>query len=392
MGVLLTIFRKEFIENLRDRRTILAALVLGPLLAPLLFGLMLRFMLNEGVRDPDRALKVAIANGDAAPNLRDHLLARGIVLHDFAGDDAAAREAVRLRRERIILAIPADHGQRLSRGAPAPVLLYLDASSTTDQRAVGRLRAVLAEYGRGIATQRLLLRGIDPLLLSPLPVQDVDVSTPTSRSVLVLGMLSFFLILSMMTGGLYLAIDTTAGERERGTLEPLLTTPVRREILLYGKLLATASYMLLSLVLTTTMFFVVLSRVGLEDLGMTTNTSPSTALALIGVTAPLIPVAAALMTLVAAFARSVREAQAWLGALQLLPTLPLVFASIANLAPTTPLMAVPSLSQHFLITRLLRAEQLDPLQVALSVGVSLALGALLVAAAGRLYRREALLA
>jgi len=288
--------------------------------------------------------------------------------------------------------VPADHGERLSHGTPAPVQLYLDASNTADQRAVGRLRAVLGEYARGIVTQRLLLRGIDPLLQYPVPVQDVDVSTPTSRSVLVLGMLSFFLILSMMTGGLYLAIDTTAGERERGTLEALLTTPVARQTLLYGKLLTTTSYMLMSLALTTTMFFVVLSRIGLEDLGMTVNSGVATALGVIGVTAPLIPLMAALMTLVAAFARSVREAQAWLGALQLLPSLPLVFASIANLAPTTKLMMVPSLSQHFLIQRLLRAEALDPLQVGLSVGVALALGAVLTVLAGRIYRRESLLA
>jgi sodium transport system permease protein len=256
---------------------------------------------------------------------------------------------------------------------------------------ISRLRGLLGEQARSIAAQRLMLRGVDPLLLSPLPVQDVDVSTPASRSVLVLGMLSFFLILAMMTGGMYLAIDTTAGERERGTLEPLLTTPVAREVLLYGKMLATCSYMLLSLGLTTTMFFIVLGRVGLEDLGMSANLGPATALAVFAVTAPLVPAAAALMTLVAAYARSVREAQAWLGIVQLVPSLPLVFASVANLAPATRLMAVPSLSQHFLITRLLRAEALDPVQVALSAGTSLLLGLILVLIAGRIYRRDSLL-
>ena len=104
------------------------------------------------------------------------------------------------------------------------------------------------------------------------------------------------------------------------------------------------------------------------------------------------PATPAMQRLVAAFARSVREAQAWLGALQLLPSLPLVFASIANLAPTTKLMMVPSLSQHFLIQRLLRAEPLEPLQVGLSVGVALMLGAVLTVLAGRIYRRESLLA
>ena len=195
----------------------------------------------------------------------------------------------------------------------------------------------------------------------------------------------------MMTGGMYLAIDTTAGERERGTLEALLTTPVRREVLLYAKIGVTCAYMLLSLTLTTTLFFVVLGHIDLEDLGMSANLGPATAVKVIAVTAPLIPAAAALMTLVAAFARSVREAQAWLSALQLLPSLPLVFASIVNLAPTLPRMAVPSLSQHFLITRLLRAEVLDMPSLGLSAGTALVLGAVLIAAAGQLYRRESVL-
>jgi sodium transport system permease protein len=388
---LLIVFAKEFVENLRDRRTVLAALVMGPLFAPLIFGVMLKFMLKQGVQEPDKPLEVAIHNAAAAPNLRDFLAAHGVALHDFSGDDTAAREAIRSQREHVVLAVPSDHGERLARGLPAPVQLYVDSSSSTDQRLLGRLRALLGEHNRSLAAQRLLLRGVDPVLLSPVPVQDVDVSTPASRSVLVLGMLGFFLILAMMTGGLYLAIDTTAGERERGTLEPLLTTPVPREVLLYGKMLATCSYMSLSLCLTTTMFFVVLGRVGLEDLGMSANLGLLTALKVIGVTLPLVPAAAALLTIVAAFARSVREAQAWLGIVQLVPSLPLVFASVANVVPTTRLMAVPSLSQHFLVTRLLRAESLDPLQVALSAGSCLLLGAVLVLIAGRLYRREALL-
>ena len=391
MRLLLTVFCKEFIENLRDRRTVFAALVMGPLFAPLLFGVMMNFMVKQGVREPDKPLDIALHNGGAAPNLRDFLTSRGLTLHEFKGDDAAARTAVQTHKEVLVLSVPAGHGERLANGLPAPLQLYLDASRTSDQRQVGRLRALLAEQSRGLAVQRLMLRGVDPLLLSPVPVQEIDVSTPASRSVLVLGMLSFFLILAMMSGGMYLAIDTTAGERERGTLEALLTLPLRRETLLYGKLLATCSYMLLSLVLTTTMFFIVLGRIGLEDLGMSANLGPLTALAVIGVTAPLIPAAGALLTLVAAFARSVREAQAWLSVVQLLPSLPLVFASAMNLMPSAALMAVPSLSQHFLITRLLRAEPITATELALSLGSSLLLGLVLLLAAGRLYRRESLL-
>ena len=155
-----------------------------------------------------------------------------------------------------------------------------------------------------------------------------------------------------------------------------------------GKLLATCAYMFLSLSLTTAALFVALGRLDLEQFGMSANLNVPTALGLIAVTAPLIPLLAALMTLVAAQARSTREAQAWLGVTQLVPTLPLVFASLMNLAPTLPTMAVPSLSQHFLITAILRAEQLDPLQVLVSVISTLLLGMLLVVIVARVYRRN----
>jgi sodium transport system permease protein len=124
---------------------------------------------------------------------------------------------------------------------------------------------------------------------------------------------------------------------------------------------------------------------------MSVNFGPLVALRLIVFCLPLVPLGAALMTIVAAFTRSYREAQTYLGLVLLVPTLPLVFAGVLGLRPTAGLMAVPSLSQHFLITSLLRDEPVSGTYLALSMGVTLAVGALLVFIAGRLYHREALL-
>jgi sodium transport system permease protein len=385
------VYAKEFFENLRDRRTVLIALVFGPLFGPLLFGAMLQFTIERGNREVERNVPVAVINAAAAPNLVAYLGERGVLVRELTADADGARAEVRERRARMVLEIPDDIGSQLEAGQPVGLRLYVDASNGDNQRFVGRLRTLVAQYSQGIVAQRLVLRGLDPLLLAPVVLQDVDVSTPASRAALILGMLGFFLILALMSGGMYLALDTTVGERERGTLEPLLATAVPRSSLLYGKMMATCTYMALSLVLTAVAFFVVLSRVNLEQIGMSGNLGPLTALQVIGVTAPLIPAAAALLTIVAAFARTSREAHAWLSITQLVPTLPLVFASVMNVAPTLKLMAVPSLSQHFLITRLLRAEPIEPAELGLSVGVSLALGVVLVLAASRLYRREALL-
>ena len=97
------------------------------------------------------------------------------------------------------------------------------------------------------------------------------------------------------------------------------------------------------------------------------------------------------MTIVAAFTRSYREAQTYVGLILMIPTLPLVFASTLGLRPTAWLMTVPSLSQQFMVTGLLRAEPVPALYAVLSVSVSLALGIVAAYAAGRLYHREKLL-
>jgi sodium transport system permease protein len=391
MRASLAVFRKEFRENLRDRRTVISALVFGPLFGPLLFAGALALMVERGTHEDDRPITLAVSWGERAPNLLAHLREHGVEVEEVAYDDEAARSAVTRARHKIVLMIPAEFADRFTAGKPAPVLLYTDASDAFDEKNSGRIRMLLNQYNLTIARLRLTARGIDPLTLAPVAVHDVDVSTPASRSVLALGALSYLVLLTMLMGGLYLAIDATAGERERGSLEPLLTVPVPRSHLIYGKILAACAYMLLSLVLTVVAFAILLRFVGLERFGMSANFDVRIAGLVVLFCAPLSLLGASIMTIVAAYTRSYREAQTYLGFVLLVPTLPLVFASVIGVRPTTPLMAVPSLSQHFLITRLLRDEAIPKVDLAISVGVTLALGALLALFAGRLYRREKLL-
>src|SRR5580704_674042 len=391
MRAILIVFLKEFRENLRERRTFYTALILGPLLGPALFAGLLALQLHRGVASSDKALPVAVAHGERAPNLIAYLTEAGAQLTPTDVSGAAARRAVQRHRYERLLVVPPEFAASLSAGAPAPLELYADASDAGAAADTERLRALLAQYSARLARLRVVARGIDPLVLNTLAVQDLDVSTPVTRSVLLLGTLSYLMLLTMLMGGMYLAIDATAGERERGSLEPLLTLPVKRAQLIFGKMLATCAFMTLSLSLTVSAFAIVLQFAGLERFGMSVNFGPLVALSVFVFCLPLVPLGAALMTIVAAFTRSYREAQTYLGLVLLVPTLPLVFAGVLGLRPTAGLMAVPSLSQHFLITSLLRDEPIPGGFLALSVGVTLAVGAILVFIAGRLYHREALL-
>ena len=192
-------------------------------------------------------------------------------------------------------------------------------------------------------------------------------------------------------GGMYLAIDTTAGERERGSLEPLLALPVTRNQLLFGKIAATCVFMALSLCLSLGSFFVALKFMPLDELGMTPNFGPLTVAAAFLVLSPFILLGAAVMTLVASFTKSYREAQTWLSVVLLAPTLPILIVSILTLRPRLEFMFVPSLSQHLLLIDMVKNEPLDPLHVAISAGSTLLLGGLLTWVCARLYRREGLL-
>jgi sodium transport system permease protein len=391
MHAILTVFTKEFRENLRERRTLFTALILGPLLGPLLFAGALSMQIERSAAKADRPVLLALSHGARAPNLAAFLSEAGITVQAVDYDAAAARAAIQAHRYDRVLDVSADFGKHLAAGAPAPLVLYTDSSDVSSSADTEHVRAVVDQYGSIITRLRVVARGIDPLVLSALVVQDVDVSTPATRSVVALGTLSYLVLLTMLMGGMYLAIDATAGERERGSLEPLLTVPAKRSHLIYGKILAACAYMSLSLVLTVTAFAILLRFIGLERFGMSVNFGPWVALRLVLYCLPMVPLGAALMTIVAAFTRSYREAQTYLGLVLLVPTLPLVFAGVMGLRPKLVFMAIPSLSQHFLITSLLRDEPVPGGYFAVSVLATLAVGAVLVLIAGRLYRREALL-
>lgn len=391
MRAIATVIRKEMVENLRDRRTLFSALLFGPLFGPFLFAILIGLLLEKTVGEFEQKVDLIVAGSELAPNLTRFLEQNDVRVQTLNVDGDGARRLIREGQHRLILLVPDEFARRLAEGVPAPVELYSDGSDNQTGKYAARVRQVLAAYSSQLASLRLLARGISPAVAQPIVVDDVDVSTPAGRSLLILGMMTYFILFAMLMGGLYLAIDATAGERERGSLESLLTVPVPREKLIYGKILATCAYMLLSLAISLAAFTLSLRFVELERLGMSANFGPAVAFKVFVVVAPFVLLGASLMTVVASFTRSYKEAQSYLTLVLLVPTLPIVFAGLYSLRPTASLMAIPSLSQHLLMTGLLRDEPLAPLHVAISVGSTLLAGVVLAWIAGRLYRREALL-
>jgi sodium transport system permease protein len=391
MSAIGVVFRKEVLENLRDRRVILSAFFFGVLLAPVLFALATTLTSKRMAQTQDEPLSLAIVGHDRAPNLVAFLRENGVELKPAELTTDEAQAAVRDAKEALVLVIPDEYAQRLQAGAPAPIELIIDTSNTKSAGDAERARRLLDAYGRQLAVLRLSARGIDPQIVRPVAIHTLDIATPAGRAALLLGMLTYFCFTSMLVGGFYLAIDTTAGERERGSLEPLLTLPVSRASLILGKMLATASFMSVSLLLTLLVFGVVLRFIPLELLGMSANFGWPVVASIFAVMVTFVPLGAALMTVVASFTRSNREAQSWLSLVLFLPLAPILLALLFGTKSSAALMFVPSLGQHLLATNLLRGDSIPILHVAISAGTTLVLGGLLTWLAVRLYRREAIL-
>ena len=391
MRTFLTVFFKEILDNVRDRRTLASALIMGPIFGPVMFAFIINMSIDRALDNAESSMDLPVIGQEHAPNLMRFLESRNIVIVAGPEDIDSAAEAVKTGKHDVVLVVPENFGEQLADTIPARVELFSDEANSQGEKEARRARNALYAYNQQLATIRVSARGINPMLLRPINVDEVDVSTPSGRSAMLLGMMSYFFIFALLMGGMYLAIDTTAGERERGSLEPLLSLPVTRGQLILGKIMATCVFMATSLILSLLCFFVVLKFMPLEQLGMTPNFGLPVVAAAFFLLLPFVLLGASLMTLVASFTKSYKEAQTWLSVVLIAPTLPILIVSILTLRPQLEFMFVPSLSQHLILVDMVKNEPLNGLHVAISVVSTLFFGAVLIWLCAKLYRREGLL-
>lgn len=391
MRTFLTVFFKELLDNVRDRRTLASALIMGPIFGPVMFAFVINMSIDRALDDAESIMELPVIGQEHAPNLVRFLESRNIDIVAGPEDTGGAADAVKSGLHDVVLVVPENFGEQLADTVPARIELYSDEANSQGEKEARRARSALHAYNRQLASIRLSARGINPMLLRPINIDEIDVSTPSGRSAMLLGMMSYFFIFALLMGGMYLAIDTTAGERERGSLEPLLSLPVTRGRLILGKIMATCVFMAASLALSLLAFYVVLEFMPLEQLGMTPNFGLPVVIAAFFLLLPFALLGAALMTLVASFTKSYKEAQTWLSAVLIAPTLPILIVSILTLRPQLEFMFVPSLSQHLILVDMIKNEPLNGLHIAISVCSTLVFGAILTWVCARLYQREGLL-
>jgi sodium transport system permease protein len=383
----LTVFKKESFENLRDRRTVLNSLVFGPLFGPLLFVILIGFIMNKATERAEKPLELPVAGAEHAPNLIA-FLTQNDVLVEAAPDDP--EQSIRDQDTELVLRLGPDYATRWREGRPAPVEIIYDDSRQFTGASVRRLTRLIEAYGSTHAALRLTARGVNPEVARPVAVIDRDMSSAQSRAGALLAFLPYMLILGAFLGGMYLAIDTTAGERERQTLEALLINPVKRSQILAGKLLATTAFAFAALAISIVGFLLFLRFMPTGSLGLSIRLDASAAALVLLTIAPLALLAASSETLLAAFSKSFREAQTWLSMLMIVPALPSLVMAVNPVKPVAWMYAAPLLSQHVIISQLVRGEVVQPWQFAISIACTLALGLVLAYITVRIYHRERL--
>lgn len=382
------VFFKELLDNLRDRRSVSSAL-LYPLLGPVLIVGLLIFVGRTTSERAEKPLELPIAGAEHAEILVDFLEQHGAVPKDPPPDPAAAVKAGDVD---LVLEIPAGWGEAFAGGRPATVRLIVDESRRTAGVSVDRAERLLGRFDDTYGNLRLLARGVDPMLTRPLALERVSVATEQSRAATLLGMAPYFILLSIFIGGMYLAIDATAGERERGSLEPLLIAPVPRSSLVLGKYFAVLVFTAAALVETLVAFAVVLNVVPLEAyLGIRVRVGAGALAGIFLLSAPIMFLAGALQMIIATFTRSFKEAQTYLSLLPLVPALPGLFLTFSPVKPQLWHMLIPTFGQQLLINQLFRGEAVAVGLAAVSALATFALSAVLVRLAISMYRREAML-
>ncbi len=385
MNAFRVVLRKECLESLRDRRVLLNALVLGPLLTPVLFVLLMHLIVGRELEKSERPLPVVVVGAEHAPNLVEALRQLGMEAQPPVADPELA---VREQRLDLALRIPARFADDWRAGRPAQVEVIFDSSRQEVRGDVARLQSMIESVSVRTGSLRLLARGIAPSLASALTVANRDQASPQARGALLMGMLPYFLILTALIGGMWLAIDSTAGERERQSLEPLLINPVSRGQVLLGKWIATALFSLASLILGLLAFLAAGSLMPSDEPGLGLVLGPRFVFSVLPVMLPLVLLISIAQIWVASFARSFREAQTYLGLAQLVPLIPSVLMMAAPVHPQFWMSAVPLLGQQIAILHLLRGEAPGAGAIALGAGTTLAAAFLVFWLTVRLYRSE----
>lgn len=385
MKKILVIFQKEMLDNLRDYRSWMTGLFWA-LFGPLLLGGMIMLLGNSIREKVEQTLILPVAGAENAPNLIAFLEQQNITIEAAPTDPEAAVIAGDIN---VALIIPPEYSDDFSSGSPAKVQLVFDSTRQPAMADISRARTALESYSQYIGLLRLSLRGISPELTRALQVESMDTATPQSQALIFISMLPYFIIFAIFNGASPVITDATAGERERGSLEPLLINPLPRGWIAIGKMISAMPFAIFNLIITLTGFAAIFSILPVEEmLGVQIGFDIGVLLAIFLICLPIVFLACAIQTLIASFTKTTKEAGTYLPFIGLIPSLPGLALAFLPVKPSLWTMLIPTFGQQILINQFLRFEPISNTNIMVSAVLTILLSMVVTYIAIRLYEGE----
>ncbi len=378
------VFRKEMVDALRDRRTWLIVLFTSLVAGPV--SLLLIASVVSSAEESAVRREVIIANAAAAPTLVNFLKRNGALVSEAPAD---YREKLRSGHlQNAVVVIPEDFASRLAAGETIRLDVVFDETASRAQTAVRTTIGLLHGFNRELGAQRLLARGVSTQLLQPLQLEEINLAASRARGAQLLFLVPWLAVVGAVVGAISVAIDVTAGERERGSLEPLLMNPVSTASIVVGKWGVAASCSAAVVLLTLAGFTVALQFVRSENLSALMQFGAPEVLLFVVLLLPFSAMVGSLIMLAATYGRSHKEAQTYASYITMLvnfvPIIPL-FLTVRD-APWQ--LFVPALAQQTVLMRALRGEPVPSTDIIVPSIIALAVTAIALWLQARLLRNE----
>lgn len=380
MNQLKALILKEYREAFRDKRALMVALMMA-FLAPVAIVVMSKIIIEKAIDEPPVYIK--FTGAEYAPKLVSHL-AEGNILSfvDVPNDDKGIWDERNLTIE-----IPEDYAERMAEGKPIKLHLQADFTDKAVNPPVRRINNAVREFSLSIGYKRLLLRGVDVRLLNPVKLVEQDTAEPNATFIFISMMLGIYLMMAAFVSGLSVAIDSSAGERERNVLEMLLCQPVSTLKIVLAKLIGASTIAFIGVVLVLVLTSLSVGFVDLTKIGATFSLDMSTAIFLMLLLLPICFLASACQLFVAFQTKSFKEAQSTVGMLIGIPAFIPFVVSMMDDRPEW-LDWLPISGQSMIIESVFKGVDVNWLAVGATSSVTIALTVALVLALAKKLKSE----
>jgi sodium transport system permease protein len=387
----LIVFRKEVRDMLRDKRTLRSMVIIPVIAFPLLFSLIGWAAEKFSSEAGQEASTVMLHGGDDSPKLLEAFRkSSAIQIVPYQND---ARQQVSAKTIRALVEIPDGFDASVTTGNPQKVAVDYYEADMKSELAKEKLQKFFDDYRVRIAAQALAARGLPASLLEPFTVEAQNIAPPSRVGAAMFGgMIPYMIIIFCFTGAMYPAMDLTAGEKERGTMETILSSPVSRTDLVIGKFLTvvTASVVTAMISILSLGFTFAQSKGRMLGAGASATKISIDPAAVGAVLVLLLPIAvlfASVLLAVALFAKSYREAQTYVSPMIFLVIAPAIIGTLPGVELNWKTALVPILNTCLVSKEILAGNHPWGLMAAV-FGMMCFYAALGIVAAVTMFNRE----